>query len=169
MKKEVLVAIFVGLSMGLIITFGVYRVKNSITEKPVAQFVEEAGIPETTTPTLLALHNPEDGKIQTERELTITGTTIANSFVVTFVNNEDYISTSDESGSFTIKVELESGENIIRVHVVDGNSTPVVEQRLVVVSDAFDRLEAAQAELEAQQATQSAQPQEAEEGGTTNE
>lgn len=161
MKKEVLVAIFVGLSMGLIITFGVYRVKSTITEKPVAQFVAEpVEIEQTTTPTILTLHSPEDGIIQTETELQITGSTVVNSFVVAFVNDTDYISTSDESGNFTIKVELEAGENIIRVHVISTDNNPVVEQRLVVVSDAFEKLEAAQAELELQQATASAQQNE---------
>lgn len=172
MKKEVLIAIFVGLSMGLIITFGVYRVMSSITEKPVAEFVQETQTEVTATPTVLALHSPEDGIIQTETDLTVTGTTIANSFIVVFVNDEDYISTSDESGNFTIKVELETGENIIRVHVVDVNVAHTVEERFVVVSNAFEKLEAAQKELEAQQATASAQTDKAtqeDEEDVTNE
>lgn len=146
MKKEVLAAIFVGLSMGLIITFGVYRVKSSITEKPIAEFIQDIEKTNATaTPTLLALHNPEDGSIQLEKELTVTGTTIADTFVVVFVNDSDYISTSDPSGNFTVKVTLEEGVNTIRVHIIDENSSSVVEERLVVVSDAFEKLEAQQA------------------------
>jgi hypothetical protein len=168
MKKEVLIAIFVGLSMGLIITFGVYHVKSSITEKPVADFIENNQEEQATaTPTVLALHSPDDGIIQTENKLTITGTTVPNTFIVTFVNDEDYITSSDESGNFTIKVELDDGENIIRVHVVNEDSTSVVEQRLVVVSDAFEKLEeeqiAAQAELEALEASNSAKTSESDE------
>lgn len=179
MKKEVLIAIFVGLSMGLIITFGVYRVKSSITEKPVANFVVDNQEEQATaTPTILALHSPEDGIIQTETELTITGTTVANTFIIAFVNNEDYITSSDESGNFTIKVDLEDKENIIRVHVINENNTSIVEERLVVVSSAFKKLEAeqaaAQAELEALEATSSAETnntdtQEDSSGDTTNE
>jgi hypothetical protein len=157
MKKEVIIAIIVGLSMGLIITFGVYRVRNTITQKPVAEFEKETTTQATATPTVLALHNPEDGIIVTETELTVTGTTVANSFIVVFINNEDYVSNSDESGNFAVKVILEDGVNIVRVHVLDENGTAVVEERLVVVSDAFEKLEAAQAELEARQATASAE------------
>jgi hypothetical protein len=157
MKKEVLIAIFVGLSMGLIITFGVYRVKSSLTDKPVAEFIDETQNDQAVaTPTILALHSPEDGLIQTETELTITGATIANSFIVIFINDEDYITTSDETGNFTLKVELDEGENFIRVHVLDENSATVVEERFVMVSDAFEKLEAAQAELDAKSATDSA-------------
>ncbi|GIK83488.1 MAG: hypothetical protein BroJett025_01100 [Patescibacteria group bacterium] len=168
MKKEVLIAIFVGLSMGLIITFGVYRVKNTITEKPITELITQTETEATATPTVLALHNPEDGTIQTEKELTVTGTTIANTFIIVFVNDDDYVSTSDESGNFAIKVSLVDAENFIRVHVIDENSSAVVEERLVVVSDAFEKLEAAQKELEAQQATASAENQD-ENPGETNE
>jgi hypothetical protein len=157
MKKEIFIAIFVGLSMGLIITFGVYRVKNSLSVTPNTDFIEEdVNSDATPTPTLLALHSPEDGSIQTEKELTVTGTTIPNAFVVLFVNDTDFISNSDESGNFSFNVELEDGVNIIRIHVLDENGTSSVEERLVVLSSAFDDLEAAQAELEAIEATKSA-------------
>lgn len=168
MKKEILIAVFVGLSMGLIITFGVYRVKNSLTQTPTTNFIQEnLDTDPTATPTLLALHSPEDGIIQTETELTVTGTTVADAFVVLFVNNTDFISNSDESGNFSFKINLEEGANIIRVHVLDESGTASVEERLVVVSSAFEDLEAAQAELEAAQATNSAQNAPADTAETT--
>ena len=159
MKKEILIAIFVGLSMGLIITFGVYRVRSSVTDKPIVDFVEQTREENqaTATPTILALHNPEDGTVQTETELTVTGTTVADSFIILFVNNTDYISNSDESGNFSFKIELDDGANVIRVHVLDADGgTSVVEERLVIVSDEFEKLEEAKAQLEVEQATSSA-------------
>ena len=156
MKKEILIAVFVGLSMGLIITFGVYRVKNSLITTPTTDFIENTEDSNATaTPTLLALHSPEDGIIQTEPELTVTGSTIPNAFVVLFVNNIDYISNSDESGNFSFKIQLEDKINVIRVHVLDENGIASVEERLVVLSSAFEDLEAAQEELQALEATQS--------------
>ena len=144
MKKEVVIAILVGLSMGLIITFGVYRVKNSITEAPIANLAEnQLEVEATAAATILALHSPENGIIQTEKELTVTGTTIPNAFVVLFVNNSDYISNTDESGNFSFKIELEDGANILRVHVLSNDGDATVEERLVVVSDAFEQEEAA--------------------------
>ncbi|MBU0975061.1 hypothetical protein KKD03_05175 [Patescibacteria group bacterium] len=142
MKKEVLIAIFVGLTMGLIITFGVYRVKKSITETPTANLEESPPEAEVTTATtILALHNPENGTIQTEKELTVTGTTIPNAFVVLFVNDTDFISNSDESGHFSFKIELTNGTNVLRVHVLNDAGGVTVEERLVVVSDAFEQKE----------------------------
>lgn len=142
MKKEILIAVFVGLSMGLIITFGVYRVKSSINDIPESNLAKESGIGTVTnTPTILALHTPEDGTIQTEKELNVAGTTTPNSLIVLFVNDNDFISNSDDSGNFSFKVNLENDANIIRVHVLNENGEAAVEERLVVVSDAFEQAE----------------------------
>ncbi|MCB9813607.1 MAG: hypothetical protein H6772_04335 [Pseudomonadales bacterium] len=142
MKKEVLIAIFVGLSMGLIITFGFYRVRTSITDTPTTDLTQDitTGL-ETAKPTMLALHSPEDGLIQTENELTVTGTTTPNSFIVLFVNDEDFISNTDDSGNFSFKIELNDGPNILRIHVLDESGETTVEERLVVVSDELEKAE----------------------------
>jgi hypothetical protein len=135
MKKEVLIAVLIGLSLGLIITYGVYRFRSALDNKPVTNL-------ETTTiltaidsvPTVLALHSPEHGTVQSSSTLTIAGTTIPNTFVVIFINDRDIVSTSDGSGNFSTKAELDEGSNIIRVHVLEENGESVVEERIVVVS-----------------------------------
>lgn len=144
MKKEILIAIFVGLSMGLIITFGIYRVTNSFTQKPLTDLTPPTDKPSVTTaPTVLALHSPEDGLVQEENTLTITGTTIPETYIVLFVNDTDYISTSDQSGNFSFKATLVDGPNIIRVHVINDDGTTIVEERSVIVTNVFAEQEIA--------------------------
>jgi hypothetical protein len=153
MKKEILIAILVGLGMGLIITFGFYRVRTSITSPPVTDFDQETSqdsAESSPTASMLALHNPEDGTVQTEEQVTVTGTTIPNTYVVMFVNNDDFISTTDESGNFSFRAKLTNGANVIRVHVVDADGYTIVEERLVVVSDVF-KLEEEEARERAEQ------------------
>lgn len=155
MKKEVFIAIFVGLSMGLIITFGIYRVKTAVTTKPsttIATQVSDSG--ETPEPTAITLHSPEEGLITSETDLTVTGTTIPNAFVVLFTNDTDQVSNSDDSGHFSFTTELSEGPNIIRVHVVNQETEVSVLDRLVVVSSVFDQPEIASES--AQSATSSA-------------
>lgn len=165
MKKEVIIAILVGLSMGMIITFGVYRVKNSVTDTPITNLEEDPSNEEATSaPTILALHNPEDGSVLTQKELTVTGETTPNSFIVLFVNDEDFVSDTDESGNFSFKVELEDGVNVLRVHVLNEDGDTTVEERLVVVSDAFE-----QAELEAQEAENAEEDEEASKSADASE
>ncbi len=143
MKKEVLLAILIGLGMGLFITYGVYRVKSSMVAPPVTDLTEATDpTPSTTnTPALIAIHNPDHGHIQTESTTTVTGTTTENSYVVLFVNNDDYISTSDETGNFTFEVELEDGVNYLITHVVSTTGSTAEDERIVIVSDALEELE----------------------------
>lgn len=155
MKKEVILAILIGLGMGLFITYGVYRVKSSITSPQITDLDEatEASPTTTATPALIAIHNPEHGRVQAESTTTVTGTTTENSYVVLFINNDDYISTSDETGNFSFEVELEDGVNYITVHVVKHDGTTATDERIVIVSEVLADLEAPQASDSADTAT----------------
>jgi len=143
MKKEVILAILIGLGMGLFITYGVYRVKSAVADKPTTD-LETAIDPTpatTNTPALIAIHNPEHGSIQTEKATTVTGTTTQNSHVVLFVNNTDYISTSDETGNFTFEVDLTTGANYLITHVIDTSGSGAIDERVIIVSSALEELE----------------------------
>lgn len=143
MKKEVILAVLIGLSMGLFITYGVYRFRTSLTENPTTD-LEEATEPSPATasdPALIAIHNPENGTVQTENETTVTGTTSENAHVVLFVNDKDYISTSDATGNFTFTVDLEDGTNILAIHVLNETGTTAVDERIVIVTDLLEEKE----------------------------
>lgn len=161
MKKEVLLAIMIGLTMGLLITYGIYRVQSAINQPPVTDVLEtateSAGTAETAPPTVIALHSPLQGAVQTDGEVIITGTTIPDSNIVIFINNDETITKSDKSGSFTHNATLESGTNIIRVHVIDAGGNSAVQERVVVVSDIFERLASPDASVSAEVATPSAE------------
>lgn len=157
MKKEVLIAIIIGLSMGLVITYGVYRVRKTFVSEPATDVTTSPSpTADTVAKTVLAVHSPEDGLVQTENTTNVTGTTLPNAFVVVFVNNQDYITESDDSGNFTFTAELEDQTNVITVHVIDEDGQTYSEERLVVVSNALEEA-ASDDEAGNQSATQSAQ------------
>lgn len=138
MKKEVLIAILIGFGLGLTITYGIYRFRTAFEDSP--QTIAE--IVSSTTPTpesqsLLALLTPEDGAIQTATDTTVAGSTIPDSFVVLFVNDEDFIQKSDESGNFSFQVNLENGSNVIIAHVLNESGEVITKEKTVVVSDIY--------------------------------
>lgn len=136
MKKEVLIAILIGLTFGLIITYGVYRMRLALTRDSTNVSVETSPVPSpSTTATTISILHPEDGIIQAEKELTVTGTSTPDSYVVLFVNNEDYISTADQTGSFSFNVILNSGGNVLKVHAVSSDGTTTVLERTVIVQE----------------------------------
>ncbi len=140
MKKEVILAILIGLGMGLFITYGVYRFRTSLSETPTTdlELATEPSPATTSDPALIAIHNPENGTVQPGSETTVTGTTSENAHVVLFVNNDDYISTSDATGNFSFSVELEDGVNVLSVHVLDETGTTATDERVIIVSDLLE-------------------------------
>jgi len=141
MKKEILLAVVVGLVFGLIITLGAYRARNSqfspLTPTPIATPSPSSDL---DTGSLL-LHTPLDEEIVDNEKVTITGTTKPNVFVGIFINNNQTITTADASGNFSVEKTLEAGSNYIVVQTIseDGKTTNV--ERTVIFSTVDFELE----------------------------
>lgn len=132
MKKEMFVAVLIGLSLGLIITYGIYTARVSLsrprTEDTLATPVA------TPSPELskVVLHSPEDESVVTEAGVTIAGATTPRTVVVIVLNQEETITTADDTGNFSITAELTPGNNSLRVYQYDENGNETILQRTVV-------------------------------------
>ncbi|MBT4124596.1 MAG: hypothetical protein HN981_01645 [Candidatus Pacebacteria bacterium] len=137
MKKETIIAILVGLSLGLFITYGVYQAKTSISPESDKdqEILSLTPAPENEFSGELVLNSPENEIIQEDSSISVSGTTLPNSFVVIFVDNKETITSSDESGNFSIEISLENGLNIITITVLDENGRSISTERTVIVSD----------------------------------
>lgn len=135
MRKELLLAIFIGMSMGLIITFGIYQSrentrenKNHQTDDLVKQQVDD-GLKESSQ---LSITTPEENLIADQENLIVSGSTNPNSFVVIFVNDAENITTSDETGNFSLEVTLDEGGNFIEIHSLDEDGNSIIKERSVI-------------------------------------
>jgi hypothetical protein len=133
MKKEILIAILLGLSLGLFITYGLYRTRNAANDNQALNVEDTlSSSPEIEALSTLVLHFPDDESIVDEAEIPIAGDTEPNNFVVIFVNKQEYITTADSTGAFSISAELEAGSNVIVVHSLDEDGNETVEERVVI-------------------------------------
>jgi hypothetical protein len=153
MKKEVLIAILIGFSLGLTITYGVYRVRLAMQDQPpsIEQIVNATPTPASEAQSIIAVHSPTNGTVQTEASTTVAGTTLPNAFVVLFVNNESYIQTSDATGNFSFEVPLVNGGNILIVHVVNEDGQSISVERTIVVTSVYSSDGASEATPSAEQ------------------
>ena len=135
MKKEIIFAILLGLSLGLIITYGVYRAKMTL-QQPIQKEdkISPSTTPQPTNNSSLLLISPEDEIITDLAKINVSGSTTPDSFVIIIVNNQDNITTADQTGNFSVEVELEAGSNVIRVHALKEDGTSIVEERTVIYS-----------------------------------
>lgn len=136
MRKEIVLAIVIGLAVGLILTYGFYLARTALQRDPSNNLNQQALTSPSPDPSgngVLSVISPVDESVQSSSSVTITGATIVNSFVVIFVNDEEFITTADESGNFSIEAELEDGSNVITVHAIDEDGKQTTVERTVIV------------------------------------
>ncbi|HEX7017888.1 MAG TPA: hypothetical protein VF209_03210 [Patescibacteria group bacterium] len=131
MRKEIIFAIILGLAVGLLVVYGIYRSRQ-------APLSSDQNVNLTTSPSPLAeevgnlvLHSPEDEIIVDKAEVAVTGTTDPQAFVVIFVNDVEHITTADASGNFSVNVTLETGSNVIIVYSLNEDGKKTIQERVV--------------------------------------
>jgi hypothetical protein len=140
MRKEILLAIFVGITLGLMITFGIYQ--NSENAKTGENNTTDQLINNQTSTTSaiiqdpeLVINSPEEDLFTSNEELIVSGSATPNSFVVILVNDVESISNTDESGNFSLKVKLNLGGNLIEINSINEDGKQVSKQRTVIYED----------------------------------
>ena len=134
MKKEIIISVLVGLIFGLIIVYGVYTARSSLTQPTATQttLTTSPSPNATAAQSQLVVHSPEDEIITDQSDLIVAGSTQAQTYLVVFVNEQAQIIEPDEAGYFSTEVELELGSNIIQVHAINEDSESLVEERTVI-------------------------------------
>lgn len=170
MRKEITLAILIGLVMGLFITFGVYQARKS-EERTAATDVQklEENVepsPEVDQDGKLAVHHPQDETVQAETNTKVAGQAPANAQIVIFVNQTPYLTQADETGNFSKEVELDTLSNVITVHAVDEDGVTSQVQKTVIVYD--QELDPEQLNMDAAEASPAAQVNEENESADEN-
>lgn len=136
MRKEVLWAAIIGITFGLIIAFGVYRINSSI--KPEAVKTENTPPPQKNNSEFkITLNKPENDDVVTQDTINVSGITKPLSWITISGEDSDYIIQSDDQGIFLQDVDLVSGVNQIKVTAFDPAGNQSIEKVLVVYSSSF--------------------------------
>jgi len=150
MRKEVLLAILVGASLGLLITFAVYQSRRSVSDAQkdqVQEVLNHSANDEQEDSGQLAITSPENNLISDSQRLIVSGNTQPNNFVVIFVNNEETITNADESGNFSREVRLDQGANVLAIYGINQDGLVNQSKRTVIVDADFLNEEFADPEL----------------------
>lgn len=120
MKKEVVIAIIIGFSVGLIITYGIHTAQTSLLAQKDA--TESALSPSSNTtltdPTgegthSIIIYSPQSPEILDEEPARISGITTPYSMVSAIGVKIHTSSVADSQGSFVIELPLEEGANVV--------------------------------------------------------
>ncbi len=139
MKKEVAIAIVIGLFLGLIVTFGIYtaRRSSSSVQKSAEMLASTSPGNPNASPSQnsLVISSPEDGLITSDKELQVSGTTEPNSFVFIFFGEEFLLEKADATGNFSTRIPTKAGPLLIEIRTLDESGNSVEDERAVYVGD----------------------------------
>lgn len=137
MRKEIFLALFVGMSLGLMITFGIYQNRensqtnqNSVTDTLVNK--QMASSSAETQDSVLSITTPEDNLLTNQKNLMVSGTTTPQNMVIIFLNGNEAITTSDDTGNFSKEVQLAEGANLIEVYSVNEDNQSIKKEKSVI-------------------------------------
>ncbi|HSW89543.1 MAG TPA: hypothetical protein VLH19_01590 [Patescibacteria group bacterium] len=146
MKKEVSIAIALGVIVGLVVMYGVIRAKRAVEEVLPSPTINPSGAAITATPTPdlstsehIRLSEPTNDSLVSTPDIHVTGQTIPNSTVLILDNTREYPSVSDQNGNFSVAVTLEAGANtlVARVLTDDGQTYSIMREIIYSTADIF--------------------------------
>jgi hypothetical protein len=136
MRKEIVWAAIIGISFGLIIAFGLWRINSSFTkQKPGPSATPSSA--NSSGELKITLDAPVDGSVVTTTPLTVSGITKPLTWIVVSGESGDYILQSDENGIFSQDMDLTPGINQIILTAFDSTGSQSAQKVLVVYSSAF--------------------------------
>ncbi|OGV92762.1 hypothetical protein A3B57_01990 [Microgenomates group bacterium RIFCSPLOWO2_01_FULL_47_10] len=139
MKKEVIVAIIVGFSLGLVITYGVYRAQSSLSQKAAKDEAsnQPANQDLPVSPILLSITQPMEGSISDQDTVSVGGITQKNTLVTVISPSDHQAVQADELGNFSLDIALESGPN--RLTVTSFNEDGSKQEKVInVIYSTYD-------------------------------
>jgi len=124
MRKEVILAIIIGVVLGGIILYGINLANkssetNTVTSGTEGLEIKASPSPTQKTDTQISIITPQDKAVVTESVLTLKGSAEPSSNIAIITESDDILISSDQNGNFSSDINLINGENLITVTMVD--------------------------------------------------
>ncbi len=129
MRKEVSIAIIVGIVFGAIILYGINLANQSALSLPKPTPTPTPV--QVTTPTgklapknnTLSISSHSNNQVVFEKEITLTGKALPKANIAIIWETDETIIQADDKGLFTQKISLLSGENNVQIDEVTKEKT----------------------------------------------
>lgn len=136
-RKEVTLAIIMGLFLALVIAGGIYRAKTAIQNfDPTTLLPNNAKTTdksdEKSPQTLFLELDTPDNSVTDKDKLTLSGKTLPGTYIAITTEANDYLIVPSDTGIFSQEVTLIRGANLLTVTVFTSLGEKVTQSRSVV-------------------------------------
>lgn len=118
MRKEVLIAIILGLILGSILVYGIYtanQASSTYSDNPAEDTNQDQNSEAQSNSLALTLSTPQDGDIFYSPQATISGQTDPQNALIIITEDDHIIPDINEDGTFSQTITLIRGGNLIQV------------------------------------------------------
>ncbi len=134
MRKEVLLAVIFGIILGGVILYGINLANKSVSNGTATQ--NTTGSKPTPTPSntvkSLEIMKPVDHTVTIEKTINLEGKATPGSTLAIVSESDDLIIEASTEGTFSAKLSLVSGENVITVTQLLKDNKTVTETLTVI-------------------------------------
>lgn len=138
MKKEVSIAIVVGLLIGLIITLGISTANKALDQQKIKQTDSANTQPVDGNNNLqqktLSITSHENFDLINQSEITLAGISWTNAVVSLISENDTQMTQADKDGVFAFKINLIKGFNEITIIATDETQTTQTQNLVLTYS-----------------------------------
>jgi len=133
MRKEVIIAIIIGFFLGLVLAFGFWTANQAVKDKKIEQTVKVSNSTPSPSPVAsFSIDSPENNLVSDKNKIQVSGKTNPLAVIVAYSEDNQNFTTADESGFFSLNVDLVKGSNIYTIKSVDSNDN-VKQKELTIV------------------------------------
>lgn len=118
MRKEVLIAIILGLILGGLLVYGIYIAGKATNNGEIATQSNTPTPTEPETESLLTINTPQDGDIFDTPTATISGQTTTGNALIIVTETEQLLPELTSTGNFAVTIDLIKGGNLIEVSAI---------------------------------------------------
>lgn len=123
MRKEVILAVIIGVLLGGVILYGINLANTSSKinsgNKGADDNTQVTPSPAKKSAGQVSIITPQNNSVVTESQVVLKGSAKANASVAIITESDDLITTADNTGNFSSAINLINGENLITVTAVD--------------------------------------------------
>lgn len=142
MRREVLFAIIIGIGLGAVVAFGIWRANLILAPKvkEVMQSPKTSANPSNITivnSSNLIITQPEDSSVVSTDKVVIKGSATPNSTIVITSDGDEQITVADKDGTFEKEIGLSAGINNVIVTTLDSKNDQSSQKITLVYSTEF--------------------------------
>jgi len=123
MRKEVILALVIGIIIGAVVLFGIRLANSSATPRrpePTTPLVSPTTAPQPANP--LTITTPTNHAVVFSADLPIKGASLPDSTIIVVSEEDEKIIDADKSGHFETEIKLTGGENNILINAFSSDT-----------------------------------------------